>query len=333
MSLFPGRRFVSIILRLVFSLFLVVGCSSSKSIRIDSYSSIRIAFGSCVSKPDSGIWRKINEIKPDVFIFLGDNIYLPPTEIPSVEFVLQAYRKIYLREETKKLFEDSEVLAIWDDHDFGSDNSDSGYLFKNLTLKAFKKFWNMPSPPSELENSVAFRKSFGEILVLGTDNRSYRVNKGGSLKPQVFGPKQLEWLRKEIASSKAKLILLAVGGQILSTNDNQESFKHYPEEKSFILDLLAAAKMPVIIISGDRHYAEVLKIQHKGKTIWEITSSPLAAGMAPAKLIKADMKSRAIYTKTTNFGMLEIYLLGQELKVEAFIIDERGIVRAKETLY
>ena len=34
--------------------------------------------------------------------------------------------------------------AIWDDHDFGPNDSDGSYTGKELTLEAFRMFWGNP---------------------------------------------------------------------------------------------------------------------------------------------------------------------------------------------
>src|SRR5207247_4532087 len=45
----------------------------------------------------------------------------------------------------QKLLTATSHLAIWDDHDYGPNDSDTSYVMKGETLKLFGRYWPNPS--------------------------------------------------------------------------------------------------------------------------------------------------------------------------------------------
>ena len=73
---------------------------------------------------------------------------------------------------------------------------------------------------------------------------------------------QWDWLEEQIAeaNSSASLILIGSGTQVL-TDDKpmQEKFSGYPRTHRRLLNLLKKVTKQVIFLSGDVHYAQMLK--------------------------------------------------------------------------
>src|SRR3954469_12508390 len=76
----------------------------------------KIAFGSCASQDyPQVVWDAINEVKPDLFIFLGDNVYADGTDM---DYIRKCYEKLGEKPGFKKLRESkTRILATWDDYD------------------------------------------------------------------------------------------------------------------------------------------------------------------------------------------------------------------------
>src|SRR2546430_370865 len=52
----------------------------------------KIAFGSCASQDyPQVVWDAINDVKPDLFIFLGDNVYADGTDM---DYIRKCYEKL-----------------------------------------------------------------------------------------------------------------------------------------------------------------------------------------------------------------------------------------------
>ena len=90
----------------------------------------KIAFGSCASQNfPQVVWDAINEVHPDLFIFLGDNIYADTTDM---DVMRKCYEKLGAIPGFKKLREsNTRILATWDDHDMGANDAGAEYPKKD----------------------------------------------------------------------------------------------------------------------------------------------------------------------------------------------------------
>ena len=108
---------------------------------------IRVGFGhSLRGRGTQDIWKAVAAKKPDLFILMGDNIYSDSTE-PAKQ------RRMYLQFRADRYFRafgaTTPIYAVWDDHDYGIDNSDRTQPGKERSLKTFNEIW--PNPKSQAE--------------------------------------------------------------------------------------------------------------------------------------------------------------------------------------
>ena len=86
----------------------------------------KYGLGSCLDQSlDQVIWQAIQEENLDGFIFLGDNVY---GDQPNGQ--LLKMKNAYEIQKTrlpKWLMKEKEILAIWDDHDFGLNDGGKDY--------------------------------------------------------------------------------------------------------------------------------------------------------------------------------------------------------------
>ena len=78
-------------------------------------------------------------------LWLGDNIYLREPDWNSWTGIIHRYTHDRATPQLQPFMASVHNYAIWDDHDFGPNDSDKSFWNKNLTLKAFKLFWANPS--------------------------------------------------------------------------------------------------------------------------------------------------------------------------------------------
>lgn len=76
----------------------------------------RIAFGSCAQQDKAQpILDTVLRHHPDVFVYLGDNIY---GDTKDMKVLSDKYAKLGAKPEFQRLKKGTRVLATWDDHDF-----------------------------------------------------------------------------------------------------------------------------------------------------------------------------------------------------------------------
>ena len=123
-----------------------------------------IAFGSCLKETrPQPIWESVVDVKPDIFVLLGDNIYGDTSYMRKLR---EKWNKFNSIEGFQKLRTNCRLLAVWDDHDYGENDAGLEYPQKAESQQIFLDFLNEP------RDSVR-RKSPGiyESIILGPDGK------------------------------------------------------------------------------------------------------------------------------------------------------------------
>ncbi|HRI60904.1 MAG TPA: alkaline phosphatase D family protein [Saprospiraceae bacterium] len=137
----------------------------------------RIAFGSCGSQEQPmPILDTALTHRPDLFIWLGDNIY---GDTKDMAVLRDKYAKLAAKPEFKRLKQATHFLATWDDHDYGWNDSGRHYPFKKESKEIFLDFWEEPadSPRRRHEGiytSYMYEENGKRLQIILLDNRSFR---------------------------------------------------------------------------------------------------------------------------------------------------------------
>jgi alkaline phosphatase D len=306
---------------------------------------LKIAMGSCVYINDQGIpekggdygvFQRITEYKPDLMFWLGDNIYMHESDWSSLQGIQQRYTKMRALPEMQELLSGSANYAIWDDHDFGPNDSDRSFINKEQSLSAFKDFWANPSYGLEGAGGITTSFSRGDIDFFLLDNRYFRTpQKRITGERTILGKEQLEWLIDALSFSEASYKIVLFGGLILSSNTNplsQNYIANFKEERNYLLNEIHKNKIEnVIFLTGDKHFTDLSKVNRKGSVIWELTTSPLTA---PPN-VRPDMNKNRIegtFVQQRNFSVLEISGDKDDRRVSVGVYDAEGLLLWKKVL-
>ena len=305
---------------------------------------LAVAFGSCAylndrfSRPgppwggDYGIFDAIAARAPDLMLWLGDNVYFREPEWTSLEGMSARYRAYRAAPELRRLARAAPHLAIWDDHDFGPNDSDGSFTMKGAALEAFKRYWPNPSYGLPGVPGVFGMATLGDVDFFLLDNRFHRFpNRYPPTRDKaMFGPAQLEWLKQALVSSRATFKVIAAGGQFWNRRNRYESFGSFPAEQRALAEWLAERRIEgVLFLSGDRHFSELLRVERPGMyPLYEFTSSPLTAGVfrdLPADERENPEAVTGTIVTERSFGMLRFSGPRKERAVtlEAYAADGR----------
>ena len=243
---------------------------------------IKIGIGSCLDQDfPQPIWQPIEEENLDYFIFLGDNVYGD-----SIFENLYKMKRAYSKQE--KLLPDfldqTDIFAIWDDHDYGKNDGGSDYKYKKLAENLFLDFWNVPINDVRRsregiyfsENKVFFNKKYKLIFLDTRYFRSQLKGKKGSYQKNndesstILGKEQWTWLEKELNSNFDYLFIFS-SIQIIPEAHGFEKWSNFPNDRTKLLKILEKYKDRTILFSGDRHRSGI----YKRNGIIEITSSSM----------------------------------------------------------
>lgn len=290
----------------------------------------RIAIGSCAYindpdydrplKPDEEpygggyeIFGTIAKQKPDAMLWLGDNVYY--READWLNETAMRYRYTYSRSlpELQELLAATHHYAIWDDHDFGPNDSDRAYRTRERSLRIFKDYWANTEYGTPEVPGVFSRFEWNDVEFFLLDNRYHRSpNQSPANDSKVmFGEAQLKWLMDALVSSKAPFKLVAAGNQMLNPLTPHEGFGKFAAEQKRLIDFIRDARVPgVIFLSGDRHHSELIRRTEPGLyPLYDFTSSPLCS--TPGKPEEDEVNNAARVPGTLvkgvrNFGLIEI---------------------------
>lgn len=229
------------------------------------------------------IYSAIHQHNPDFMIWLGDNIYLREADWNSMTGILGRYTHTRSTPEMQPLLANTHHYAVWDDHDYGPNDSDKGFWNKANTLKAFDYFWGNPSVGvHDIEGAISSFQ-WADIDFFMLDNRWYRDPNNSKMPHKTqLGEQQLQWLFDNLTSSLASFKVVVLGGQFLSTAGLFETYTNYgfAEERQRIIDYIYKQNIRnVVFLTGDVHFTELSVLRSDGKpTIWDMTFSPFNSG-------------------------------------------------------
>lgn len=264
----------------------------------------RIAFGSCAKqdKPQP-IWDAVVDLKPQRFVFLGDNIYADTEDMDVMRAKYALLEKQPGYQQLKKL---CPILATWDDHDYGGNDAGAKYPKKKEAQQVFLDFLGLArDDPRRKQEGVYNAHVFGpagkRVQIILLDGRYFRspLKKGfkagepgegsrGKYVPNtdrdatMLGEDQWRWLAAQL-KVPAELRLIGSGIQVIADEHGSETWGNFPHERQRLFRLIRDTKANgVVFFSGDRHLAEISRLspdhsEGVGYPLYDVTSSSLNA--------------------------------------------------------
>ncbi len=267
---------------------------------------------------------------PEAMLWLGDNTYLREVDWHSRSGILHRYTHTRSYPGLQPLLASTHHYAIWDDHDYGPNNSDRAYWAKGLTREAFELFWPNPSHGIPGLPGIATTFEWADALFVLLDNRTNRSpNDRITGKRTILGERQLQWLIDTLAASRAPFKFVAMGGQFLNPYDGFETYASFPQERDRILRLLQQEDIPgVIFLTGDRHRTEMSRLDRRGSyPLYEFTISPLTAGPFQGELEPNTLRVDGTLVQNRNFALLHIEGPRTDRVLTVTVIDKDGVER------
>lgn len=330
-------------MRMFCSIALVVLLLGALSTGAETVSTI--AFGSCVKQGEpQPIWKALNKAKPDLFIFLGDNIY---GDTENMDVMRKKWGQLGAEPEYVKLKAQAEILATWDDHDFGVNDGGAEYPKRAESQQAFLDFFEEPADsPRRKQEGIYDTKVFGpegqRVQVILLDTRYHRsplkkkkfsgVKAEGTYGPYapnanpgatMLGNVQWQWLEEQL-KVPAELRIIASSIQVIPNEHWWEKWGNFPKERERLFDLIRdTGANGVIFLSGDRHSSEISRMDDRvGYPLHDVTSSALNRPLEwhnelnPFRL--------GVKYVDENFGLITIDWDEQDPKVRIQIRDMNG---------
>lgn len=283
------------------------------------------------------IFETMANIESGFMIWLGDNVYFRNEDLKTPQGMYNRYVHARHQPYLQKLLSTRSHYAIWDDHDFGPNDSYSSFELKDTSLAIFKNYWGNQTYGEKDNPGIYSKFQWCDAEFFLMDNRYHRsennMNEIVDGKPNTekhfYGEKQLQWLKNGLHESKSVFKFIATGGQSLNVNNNYESFLKYPSEYNELLDFIKSNKIEgVIFLSGDHHLSEILKVEQKDfYPFYEFTCSPLTSKFFDIKNLQEfnnPLRVPNTLIQTNNFGLISIKGEPNERKVIIETFDRKN---------
>jgi alkaline phosphatase D len=310
----------------------------------------RVAFGSCINTQSHPMLDRTLALPLDLFLLLGDNIYADTT---NAAVMAAKYRVRKESEFYRALRQKAPVLAIWDDHDFGMNDAGADYPMKVESQKLFLDFMDEPvDSPRRRREGVYDARLFGppgrRVQVILLDTRYFRsrlatgenhvVPSGGKYIPHpdpnatMLGEAQWRWLETQLRVP-ADLRIVASSIQFLSEFSGAEAWANLPREKQRLLDLLQTSRANgVVFVSGDRHWAELSRLDRPGSyPLYDLTSSALTEPHKRGTPTPNRFRDGSTY-HDNNVGLMTVDWSGRTPAVLLQVFDVKGEVRIEKRI-
>lgn len=282
----------------------------------DESAPVRIAWsgdlGSSGHCRSAGGWPAVDGLtgrRPDTFLFIGDTIYADhrcgSDAVPGADFVARSLEEFHAKHRynradpaVQRLFRQTSVVAIWDDHEVRSNFAGPDEPLTPIGLRAFLDFWPIATPPEE-PTRLYRRLRWGrlvEIFVL--DTRQYRSanRKRDGPDKTMLGPEQRRWLIEALVDSTApwKVVVSSVPLSIAKGRPFGDSWARrnilgyvtgFATERDAILRELRrrGVERLVVLVTDVHHGAFFTHRPAAGPEIHELIAGPLAARPQPGR--------------------------------------------------
>jgi len=317
-----------------------------------------IAFGSCLFEEDPQvIWKAVTPVEPDVFVFLGDNIYGDPED----RAILQGkYDTLAANEGFQSLrASDAEVIAIWDDHDYGQDDAGSEFPMKVESKEVFLDFWGETADSERrvrdggVYTSYLYGAEGQRIQIILPDLRWDRspidavtaeeyaariaLDGGGPYLPttgdgaQMLGAEQWAWLEAQLREP-ADLRIIGVSVPFLQDGTGWETWANFPDEREKLIGLIdETGANGVVFITGDTHWAQFSKrTDGVPYALWEVNSAGLTENWEP---VPGDKNRVGETYSRDNFGLIRVDWSQKDPELSMEIRDVDGALVMQESVH
>jgi alkaline phosphatase D len=273
----------------------------------------RVAYGSCARfQKDTiqPIWQALPGWEPDLFFWLGDNIY---GDALDSDILAEEYARQREVATLAPILSRLPQLATWDDHDFGLNNHDRTHPAKEDSLRVWRDYWPNPAHGVEGVPGVFFKYSYGGVDFFFLDGRYHRSPNADPDGPEktMLGKEQLNWLKSGLLESTAPFKVIVSGGVwTKGKGPDGDAWSSFLYERNNLFDWIRDQKVEgVVLLSGDTHTAELNVIpwsEKGGYDLYDLTASPLAQEPGSGWLFRdVEQRVRLPYDRGPNFGLLE----------------------------
>lgn len=284
--------------------------------------SFAFGFASCATTgSDHEVFQTIHMRDPLFFLHTGDFHYENITSTDPQTF-RDAYEAVLGSPRQAQLYSDLPLVYIWDDHDYGPNNSDStapGRLAARLTYQEYLPHYPLAASSGDVPIYQAF--TVGRVRFIVTDCRSARSpwSAPDNASKTMLGVEQKAWFKEQLLAARFTYpVIVWVNTLPWIGVTGDDGWYLYTNERRELADFIADNHISQLcMLSGDAH---MLAIDDGSNSDYSDTGGagfPVfqAAALDRAGSVKGGPYSHGAYPGGGQFGWMEVDDLGDSIVV------------------
>ena len=277
--------------------------------------SFRLALTSCmkIGQPQAS-WYLLLAQQPDIHLTVGDTHYADTTN-PTVQLKHHVtYRR---QKEFATVLRNIPTYAIWDDHDYGPNNSDGTTKGKEHSLAGWKQTWANPALGTPDTPGAFFKFSHADVDFFMVDSRYHRSpNKTpDDDEKRMLGDAQFAWLLDGLRNSKARFKVIVSGSTL--HHSKVDGWRIFTFSRHRLFDALKEHRISgVMYMAGDIH----------NSLVWEHHESD-RVGYPLVEIISSGVAN----SRTLSFATVDFDTTREDPTARVRIVYGDGTIRADKT--
>ncbi len=216
---------------------------------------LTVVFGSCSRSGSNGVvFETMKAEDPDLFVATGDLHYSNLVSDDPADH-LEAFTGSIAAPAQAALFSSVPSVWVWDDHDFGDNDSDSTSPSRDAVSAAYRQAVPHYGVAPDVEAPIAQAFTVGRVRFVISDTRSMRSSES------MLGDAQEQWLINELTSaagSHAAVIWVSPAPWIGEARPGSDQWGGFADDRTRIANALAEAEVDnLVMVSGDYHVTAI----------------------------------------------------------------------------
>ena len=275
----------------------------------------KLALTSCmkIGQPQAS-WYLLLAQQPDIHLTVGDTHYADTTD-PTVQ--LKHHVNYRRQKEFAAVLRKVPTYAIWDDHDYGPNNSDGTAKGKENSLAGWKQAWANPALGTQDAPGAFFKFSYADVDFFMVDSRYHRSpdKAPDDDEKRMLGDLQFAWLLNGLRDSQARFKVIVSGSTL--HHSKVDGWRIYTFSRHRLFDALKKHRISgVMYMSGDIHNSLVWE-HHESERVGYPLVEVISSGVANSR--------------TLSFATVDFDTTREDPTARVRIVYGDGTIRADKT--
>ncbi|HWR84323.1 MAG TPA: alkaline phosphatase D family protein [Candidatus Deferrimicrobium sp.] len=284
--------------------------------------SFTFAFASCAYTGSShAAFETIHSLQPLFFFHLGDFHYENIAVNDRNRFRL-AFETVLASSTQSLLYRAVPIAYVWDDHDYGPNNSDStatGRIASRLTYQEYVPHYPLAAGSGNVAIYCAF--SVGRVRFIVCDSRSARspASAVDNAPKTMLGTTQKVWFKQELLeASKTHALIVWVNTLPWIGLSGDDGWHLYTAERAELANFIRDNQIDnLCMISGDAHMLAIDDGTNSDFATGGGAAFPVmhAAALHRTPGVKGGPYSHGAYPGSGQFGLMSVVDTGDSISV------------------